>query len=36
MGVLKKKNKKGAKISKNNVKNYLCVFVSCLIENPGK
>jgi DNA topoisomerase-2 len=35
LGAISKKNKKGAKLTKNNVKNYLCIFVSCLIENPA-
>eukprot|EP00592_Proboscia_alata_P019197 CAMPEP_0194418490 /NCGR_PEP_ID=MMETSP0176-20130528/17623_1 /TAXON_ID=216777 /ORGANISM="Proboscia alata, Strain PI-D3" /LENGTH=1564 /DNA_ID=CAMNT_0039224989 /DNA_START=235 /DNA_END=4929 /DNA_ORIENTATION=- len=32
---LKKKNKGGAEIKGNQIKNHLCVFVNCLIENPA-
>mmetsp|Transcript_3668 Transcript_3668/g.6797 ORF Transcript_3668/g.6797 Transcript_3668/m.6797 type:complete len:1519 (-) Transcript_3668:99-4655(-) len=33
--VLKRKNKGGADVSKSSVKNHLCVFVNCLVENPA-
>jgi len=31
---LKKKNKGGAEIKPAQIKNHLCIFVNCLIENP--
>ena len=33
--VVKKKNKDKTEIKKNQIKNHLCVFVNCLIENPA-
>jgi DNA topoisomerase-2 len=33
--VVKKKNKGGSDIKPNIIKNHLCVFVNCLIENPA-
>jgi DNA topoisomerase-2 len=32
---VKKKNKGGADIKVNQIKNHLCVFVNCLVENPS-
>jgi len=29
-----KKNKGGTKITNNQIKNHLCIFVNCLVENP--
>jgi DNA gyrase/topoisomerase IV subunit B len=34
MKTIEKKNKGGAKISKQQVKNHLCIFVNCLVDNP--
>ncbi|GMH81405.1 hypothetical protein TrST_g1955 [Triparma strigata] len=34
VGVVKKKNK-GTEVKANQIKNHLCVFVNCLIENPA-
>lgn len=31
---IEKKNKGGTKVSNNQIKNHLCVFVNCLVENP--
>lgn len=33
--VVKKKNKGGTEVGKAGIKNHLCVFVNCLIENPA-
>lgn len=33
--VLKKKNKGGVEIKPNQIKNYITIFVNCLIENPS-
>ncbi len=33
--IIASKNTKGAKIKKAAIKNYLCIFVRCLIENPA-
>jgi DNA topoisomerase-2 len=32
---IKKKNKGGVDIKANQIKNHLCVFVNCLVENPA-
>lgn len=32
---IKKKNKGGTEVKPNQIKNHLCVFVNCLIENPA-
>jgi len=32
---VKKKNKGGVEIKANQIKNHLCVFVNCLVENPA-
>ena len=32
--VIEKKNKGGTKISNNQIKNHLCIFVNCLVSNP--
>jgi DNA topoisomerase-2 len=32
---VKKKNKGGIQIKQNVIKNHLCVFVNCLVENPA-
>jgi DNA topoisomerase II len=34
MKTIEKKNKGGSKISKQQVKNHLSIFVNCLVENP--
>lgn len=34
MKTIEKKNKGGSKISKQQVKNHLCIFVNCLVDNP--
>lgn len=34
MKTIEKKNKGGAKITKQQVKNHLCIFVNCLVDNP--
>lgn len=34
VGIVKKKNKGGVEVKANQIKNHLCVFVNCLIENP--
>ena len=31
---IEKKNKGGTKVSNNQIKNHLCVFVNCLVNNP--
>lgn len=31
---IEKKNKGGTKVSNNQIKNHLCVFVNCLVSNP--
>jgi DNA topoisomerase-2 len=33
-GIVKKKNKGGVEVKANQIKNHLCVFVNCLVENP--
>lgn len=33
--VIKKKNKGGAEIKPNQIKNHLSIFVNCLVENPA-
>lgn len=35
MQTIKKKNKGGTAVSSGNIKNHLCIFVNCLIENPS-
>ena len=32
--VVEKKNKGGVKITKTQIKNHLCIFVNCLVNNP--
>jgi DNA topoisomerase-2 len=32
---VKKKNKGGVEVKANQIKNHLCVFVNCLVENPA-
>jgi DNA topoisomerase-2 len=32
---VKKKNKGGTEIKPNQIKNHLCIFVNCLVENPA-
>ena len=32
---VKKKNKGGTEVKANQIKNHLCVFVNCLVENPA-
>ena len=32
--VIEKKNKGGTKISNTQIKNHLCIFVNCLVNNP--
>jgi DNA topoisomerase-2 len=34
MKTVEKKNKGGTKITKQQIKNHLCIFVNCLVENP--
>ena len=34
MKVVEKKNKGGIKITKNQIKSHLCIFVNCLVNNP--
>jgi DNA topoisomerase-2 len=35
VAIVAKKNKGGIQIKENQIKNHLCVFVNCLIENPA-
>uniref|UniRef100_A0A7S1Z3I8 DNA topoisomerase 2 n=1 Tax=Ditylum brightwellii TaxID=49249 RepID=A0A7S1Z3I8_9STRA len=32
---VKKKNKGGGEVKPNQIKNHLCIFVNCLVENPA-
>ena len=32
---MKKKNTKGKGLTKHHLRNFLCVFINCLIENPA-
>jgi DNA topoisomerase-2 len=35
VGTLKKKNKGGTEVKPSQIKNHLCIFVNCLVENPA-
>jgi DNA topoisomerase-2 len=35
VAVIKKKNKGGAEVKPNQIKNHLTIFVNCLVENPA-